>query len=240
MNVIDWTQFLLFTLAIVGTPGPSNMVLMAAGAAYGPRALHPLSLRRHLRQTAHHLAAWPRHHGRASPPRARSLPRSNGPPLLISSTSPGGSLAAASPNAAAGASAPGFVQGLIVHPLNPKAWALIVGIFTTFVTPGADPARRPRRFTALGILAVQLVAQPFWMLAGHQLSRLVGGTRRPRSGSCRALASGHDRLRPLGHPGRRVMKIPDPDRTDSPCAPLGPQDFDAVWGNGLRQSPSSP
>ena len=31
--------------------------------------------------------------------------------------------------------APGFLSGLIVHPLNPKAWALITTGFTNFVDP---------------------------------------------------------------------------------------------------------
>jgi hypothetical protein len=38
--------------------------------------------------------------------------------------------------------APGFAAGLIVHPLNPKAWAMIVGSFTAFVAP-ETPRQRP-------------------------------------------------------------------------------------------------
>jgi threonine/homoserine/homoserine lactone efflux protein len=75
----------------------------------------------------------------------------------------------------AGDAAPGFWAGLIVHPLNPKAWAMIVGGFTAFVAPGTS-ALAATATIALILLACQLVLHPIWALAGDGIARTVAGT----------------------------------------------------------------
>lgn len=41
---IALTSFVFFAVSVVGTPGPANMVLMAAGAKYGFRSALPFVL----------------------------------------------------------------------------------------------------------------------------------------------------------------------------------------------------
>jgi threonine/homoserine/homoserine lactone efflux protein len=74
------------------------------------------------------------------------------------------------------ASAPGFLAGLIVHPLNPKAWAMIVGSFTAFVGPDI-PTLTATATVAAVLLACQLVMHPLWTLGGSAIARTVSGTR---------------------------------------------------------------
>jgi threonine/homoserine/homoserine lactone efflux protein len=71
--------------------------------------------------------------------------------------------------------APGFLAGLIVHPLNPKAWAMIVGGFTAFVTPGTPPLTATASIAAV-LLAGQIILHPIWTLAGDGIARTVAGT----------------------------------------------------------------
>ena len=171
---IEWIGFLLFTASIVGTPGPSNMVLMAAGARFGFVQSRPFLAGVILGKQ---FIIWPIGLG------------------LLTILSPDGvvfqalrwasiayilwlawkvSLARISP-AEPGEAAPGFMHGLVVHPLNPKAWALILGVFTNFV--GADAQPLAATFgVALGIIAVQCVLQPLWMLAGVQIAKFLAGT----------------------------------------------------------------
>ena len=71
--------------------------------------------------------------------------------------------------------APGFAAGLIVHPLNPKAWAMIVGGFTAFVAPGTPTLQATATIAAV-LLACQLLLHPMWTLAGEGIARSVAGT----------------------------------------------------------------
>ena len=72
--------------------------------------------------------------------------------------------------------APGSAAGLIVHPLNPKAWAMIVAGFTGFVTPGSDPLIATATIGGV-LLATQAVLHPIWTLAGDRIARTLAGTR---------------------------------------------------------------
>lgn len=75
----------------------------------------------------------------------------------------------------ASASAPSFTAGLIVHPLNPKAWAMIIGALTNFSTPDAS-ALSITAASALLFLVLQIVLQSFWTLAGVQVAKLIAGS----------------------------------------------------------------
>lgn len=71
--------------------------------------------------------------------------------------------------------APGFIAGLIVHPLNPKAWAMIVGSFTAFVAPGTSALEATATIAAV-LLGCQLLLHPLWTLGGETIARTVAGT----------------------------------------------------------------
>jgi len=69
---------------------------------------------------------------------------------------------------------PGFIAGLWVHPLNPKAWAMIVTGFTNFVGPGTST------FAATATIAgclffTQLICHPIWTYFGDRIARVVAG-----------------------------------------------------------------
>ncbi len=72
--------------------------------------------------------------------------------------------------------APGFSAGLIVHPLNPKAWAMIVGSFTAFIGPDV-PALTATATVAAVLLSCQILLHPLWTLGGQAIASTVAGTR---------------------------------------------------------------
>ncbi|MDR6265318.1 MULTISPECIES: LysE family translocator [Rhodobacterales] len=165
--------FLAFAASQVGTPGPANMALLATGARYGLRAS--------LRFVAgvavgKQLIIWPIGFG--------LMGLATQVPLLFTALK---FISAAyiiwlawkvanlklTPGRAAGA-APGFAAGLIVHPLNPKAWAMITAGFTNFVEPGT-PTLQATAIIAACLFACQVVLHPLWCWGGDRLAATVAG-----------------------------------------------------------------
>ena len=170
---IALTSLTVFAASQVGTPGPANMALMATGARFGFRAALPFVLGVALGKQ---LIIWPIGFGL----------------MGLADSYPGVFTALKWASAAyilwlawrvanlrlgdrAGATqAPGFLAGLIVHPLNPKAWAMIVAAFTGFI--GADIPTFQATFTVAAVLlSCQLILHPIWTLVGDKIAQTVAG-----------------------------------------------------------------
>ena len=168
-------SFAVFAASQVGTPGPANMALMATGARFGFRAALPFVAGVALGKQ---LIIWPIGFGlmelaEAAPAVFTALKYASAAYIIW--------LAWKVANMRLGqgrdtGKAPGFLAGLIVHPLNPKAWAMIVGGFTAFVTPGT-PIFNATATIAAVLLACQLLMHPLWTLGGHTIARTLAGTR---------------------------------------------------------------
>ena len=74
---------------------------------------------------------------------------------------------------------PGFLAGLIVHPVNPKAWGMITSAFTSFVAPGAT-ALTATAGIAVVLLLCQTLLHPIWAGAGQLIAATIQGTRAER------------------------------------------------------------
>lgn len=70
---------------------------------------------------------------------------------------------------------PGFLAGLWVHPLNPKAWAMIVTGFTAYVDPQA-PTLTATLQISLTLFGIQLVCHPIWTFFGDRIAKTIMGT----------------------------------------------------------------
>lgn len=62
-----------------------------------------------------------------------------------------------------------------MHPLNPKAWAMIITGFTNFVTPGT-PALQATAAIAICLFGLQAVLHPIWAFGGDRIAQTVAGT----------------------------------------------------------------
>lgn len=168
------TEFAVFAASQVGTPGPANMALMAAGAAFGLRAALPFVAGVALGKQ---LVIWPMGFGllglaQAWPPLFLALKYLSAAYIIWLAWRVANMRLA--PAGGAGAP-PGFLAGLIVHPLNPKAWAMIAAGFTGFTAPGTPPLEATATIAGV-LLACQLVLHPLWCWGGDRLAATVAGT----------------------------------------------------------------
>jgi threonine/homoserine/homoserine lactone efflux protein len=168
-------SFIVFAASQVGTPGPANMALLATGARFGFRAALPFVFGVVLGKQ---LVIWPVGFGLMQ--LADNAPWVFETLKWISAAyifwlawkvanlrlAPGAGVA----------NAPGFMAGLAVHPLNPKAWAMIVTGFTGFVALGTPPLQATATIAAV-LAASQIVLHPLWTIAGDRIAGTVAGTR---------------------------------------------------------------
>jgi len=166
-------SFAIFAASQVGTPGPANMALLATGARYGLRAALPFVAGVALGKQ---LVIWPVGFG--------LMQLADSAPWVFEAlkwVSAGyiiwlaWRVANLRLSTGTEARAPGFAAGLIVHPLNPKAWAMITAGFTAFTAPGT-PAFEATLTIAVVLLATQIVLHPIWTYGGEQIARTVAGT----------------------------------------------------------------
>ena len=165
----------IFVASQVGTPGPANMALMATGARFGFRAALPFVVGVVLGKQ---LIIWPIGFGlmelAAAAPGVFIALKYISAMYIIWLAWKVANLRLGQGDPAA--NVPGFAAGLIVHPLNPKAWAMIVGSFTAFVGPDT-PTLTATAIVAAVLLACQLVLHPLWTLGGQAIASTVAGTR---------------------------------------------------------------
>ncbi|WP_108484188.1 LysE family translocator [Oceaniglobus ichthyenteri] len=166
--------FLAFAVSQVGTPGPANMALMTTGAGFGLRAAVPFVAGVVLGKQ---LIIWPIGFGLMSVAAVYPLAF-----VVLKYISAGyicwlawrvANMRLNTPEA--GAKVPGFGAGLIVHPLNPKAWGMIATGFTAFTTPGTQTLQATA-LIAICLLVVQILLHPLWTLGGAMIARWIAGT----------------------------------------------------------------
>ena len=165
----------VFAASQVGTPGPANMALLATGARFGFRAALPFVAGVALGKQ---LIIWPVGFGlmelaEAAPWLFTALKYISAAYIIWLAWKVANlRLNTGSSDGAA----PGFAAGLIVHPLNPKAWAMIVGSFTAFVGPGTTTLTATATIAAV-LLGCQIILHPIWTFAGDRIAKTVAGTR---------------------------------------------------------------
>ncbi|MCG6902768.1 MAG: LysE family translocator [Rhodobacter sp.] len=170
--------FAIFAASQIGTPGPANMAMLATGARFGFRAALPFMLGVLFGKQ---LIIWPIGFGL----------------MELAEIWPGVFLSLKYISAAyicwlawkvanlrlspgsGGARAPGFPAGLIVHPLNPKAWAMITAGFTNFVGPNTS-GLQATAVIATVLLACQAVFHPLWTWGGDRIAATLAGTSAER------------------------------------------------------------
>ena len=168
------TSFAIFAASQVGTPGPANMALLATGARFGFRRALPFMLGVAFGKQ---LIIWPIGFGlmelaERAPFVFLALKYVSAAYIIWLAWKVANLRLSAN---GADAKAPGFLAGLVVHPLNPKAWAMIVGGFTAFIAPGT-PTLEATAIVAAVLLACQLLLHPIWTLAGDRIARNLAGT----------------------------------------------------------------
>jgi len=166
-------SFAIFAASQVGTPGPANMALLATGARYGLRKALPFVAGVALGKQ---LVIWPMGFGlmrlaESAPWVFHGLKWVSALYIIWLAWR----VANLRLNTNIVAKPPGFAAGLIVHPLNPKAWAMITAGFTAFTELGT-PSLEATVTIALILFGVQLILHPIWTYGGERIARSVAGT----------------------------------------------------------------
>ena len=171
-------SFIPFAFSQVATPGPANMAMLATGARFGFRAALPFVAGVILGKQ---LIIWPIGYGimevASQIPilfeilkflsalyiiwlawRVANMRLSSGEPSV---------------------DAPGFWSGLLVHPLNPKAWAMILVGFTNFVDSDTTTFYATL-YIAASLLIIQIICHPIWTLFGDRIAKFIIGKKYER------------------------------------------------------------
>ena len=158
---------------MVGTPGPANLLIMSAGAQHGYLDCVPFGLGLIMGKLLLNLAM------------VIGLGA-----LLVLHPLLGSVFAYLSalymswlalrgwnvdPVSASATTQPSFRQGLLVHPLNPKAWVMTTLAFSQFGAGLEEPWQR-YVLIPLSFAVAQGVLHSAWCLAGSALSASLGGS----------------------------------------------------------------
>ncbi|MEH6547515.1 MAG: LysE family translocator [Sneathiella sp.] len=164
----------MFAVSMVGSPGPVNMALMASGASFGYRRSLPFLV------------------GSISGFLLVCLAVALGlgslfitfPTLQIVFLFASVlyiiylayKVATANPHVEDRSSHPGYLAGVILHPLNPKAWVTIIAAYSQFVSPSASYVGQIATIMII-FAAVSFPLNSIWCYGGNVLRRLVKSTK---------------------------------------------------------------
>ena len=171
-------SFIPFAFSQVATPGPANMAMMATGARFGFSAALPFVVGVILGKQ---LIIWPIGYG--------IMEVASQVPLLFEILKFLSALyiiwlawRVANMRLSSGepsVDAPGFWSGLLVHPLNPKAWAMILVGFTNFVESDTTTFYATL-YIAASLLIIQIICHPIWTLFGDRIAKFIIGKKYER------------------------------------------------------------
>lgn len=169
----DLPGLVVFLAVMTGTPGPANMLLVGAAARHGPAAAAPFALGVILGMQ---VVTWPAGLGlmelaARAPAVFEALRWLCAAYIVWLAWQIAGARVGGGDTAVR---APGFGRGLLVHPLNPKAWAIASGAFTQFVPAGAAPLAATAGMAGL-MLLVGAALQGIWFWGGGGIARAIAG-----------------------------------------------------------------
>lgn len=172
MDIATLMAFAIFVIVMTGTPGPGNLTFLAIGATAGYRTAFPVIV-------ASQIGSLPL---KLSVAYGLGAVMADGGPVvelfkglsmaymsylawrIISlSVKPKGQVAL-----------PTFWEGLLIHPLSPKTWAMNMVAFTTFLAGNGLGQHENAMILATGFTLGGLVFHSLWALAGMSILAVIG------------------------------------------------------------------
>jgi len=179
MDLGTLSAFALFIAVMTGTPGPGNLTFMAIGAASGYRTAFPVIVASQIGSIPLKLMVA---YGLGQ------VMATGGPAVLVFkvlsmaymtylawriiqlSVEPKGTVAL-----------PSFWEGLLIHPLSPKTWAMNMVAFSTFLAGNGLGIHENAIILTVGFTLGGFVFHSLWALAGTSILALVGEGRTMRT-----------------------------------------------------------
>jgi threonine/homoserine/homoserine lactone efflux protein len=174
MTGAETALVLSFAVAMIATPGPANMLLFASGLNVGFRRTIPFlgGVLRGFQVVSLAAAAGLGGLLLAIPEVAVGLRAASVAYILYLAVR----IAMSRPRSDAGGLAWGFRRGVIVHPLNPKAYAMTIGAYATFAGSGDDyVVRAATIFVMLNLVGVMF--NTLWAKAGDVAEKTMTDER---------------------------------------------------------------
>ena len=174
MDQYFWS-LVVFSISMVASPGPANMILLVAGSKFGFKKSLPFVLGIILSKQ---FIIWPIGFGIITffeyfPTMTNFIKAISIIYIIWLAWKLSNFEIAANSNLI---KAPSFFYGLPVHPTNPKAWAMVSVSFTSYTN--VDQGQLTSTFTvAIVFIIVQFVFHNLWCYFGGQLKERFQGTK---------------------------------------------------------------
>ena len=163
----------LFALSMTGSPGPANMILLASGAQYGYRksVFLLLGTMTGFLAVGISVAAGLGALFSLFPALRYTFLGVSAAYMLYLAYK----IAFSDPSLSNGKARAGYRSGILIHILNPKAWAMLIAAYSQFTEPDWTPVTQ---FLVLQIIfaIVGFSSNSLWILAGDALNKFVENT----------------------------------------------------------------
>jgi len=172
MDFATFLAFAIFVIVMTGTPGPGNLTFLAIGASAGYRTAFPVIVASQVGSLPLKLSvAYGLGHVMAGGGpivtvfKALSMAYMTYLAWRIISLSvkPKGEVAL-----------PSFWEGLLIHPLSPKTWAMNLVAFSTFLAGNGLSIHENALILIAGFTLGGLVFHSLWALVGVSILALIG------------------------------------------------------------------
>jgi threonine/homoserine/homoserine lactone efflux protein len=172
MDYATFLAFAVFVIVMTGTPGPGNLTFMAIGASAGYRTAFPVIVASQLGSLPLILSV------------AYGLGRvmaGGGPVVTVFKvlsmaymTYLAWRIVCLSVKSKGEVALPSFWEGLLIHPLSPKTWAMNLVAFSTFLAGNGLGIHENAMILLAGFTLGGMVFHSLWALAGVSILALIG------------------------------------------------------------------
>jgi len=172
MDYSTLTAFLVFVAIMTGTPGPGNLTFMAIGASAGYGTALPVILASQVGSFFLNFSvAFGLGHAMAG----------GGPVVnafkvlcMLYMTYLAWRIVSINIRPRGEVALPSFWEGLLIHPLSPKTWAMSLVAFTTFFAGNGQGVFENAVFLTAGFILGGTVSHSIWALLGASILKILG------------------------------------------------------------------
>ncbi len=172
MDLATFLAFAVFIIVMTGTPGPGNLAFLAIGASAGYRTAFPVIVASQIGSIPLKLSvAYGLGHVMAGGGPIVTLFKVLSMAymtylawrIISLSVKPKGEVAL-----------PSFWEGLLIHPLSPKTWAMNLVAFSTFLAGNGLGIHENALILVAGFTLGGMVFHSLWALLGVSILALIG------------------------------------------------------------------
>lgn len=172
MDYSTLTAFLIFVAVMTGTPGPGNLTFMAIGASAGYGTALPVILASQIGSLFLNFSvAFGLGHAMAG----------GGPVVsafkilcMLYMTYLAWRIVSINIRPKGDVALPSFWEGLLIHPLSPKTWAMSLVAFTTFFAGNGQSVYENAALLTAGFILGGTISHSVWALLGASILKILG------------------------------------------------------------------